>query len=262
MAEFSEYPNGTFCWVELVTSDTEGAKKFYNELFGWKLTDSPAGPGMVYTMAQLGDENVGAMYQMNSEQESAGVPPRWNSYISVDSADDTAARANASGGKLITEPFDVFEAGRMFTFEDPTGATCCVWQPREHIGAQITNVPNTFCWNELATRDPDTAREFYTKVFGWGAEVMQTPTGPYTMFKVGDRMNGGMLQITQEWGDIPPNWSVYFNVDNFDDSLAKVKSLSGSELFPPMDAPGVGRFTAIQDPQGAVFSLIQADNYD
>ena len=44
------YKPGTFCWIELATTDSEAAKKFYTQLFGWDFTDNPMGPGMVYTM--------------------------------------------------------------------------------------------------------------------------------------------------------------------------------------------------------------------
>src|SRR6185503_8791208 len=101
-----EYAPGTFCWVELATTDGEAAKKFYTELFGWSFNDSPIGPGMVYTMLKQNGKDDGALYQMPEEMTSQGIPPNWLSYASTPSADETADKAKALGGTLLKEPFD------------------------------------------------------------------------------------------------------------------------------------------------------------
>ncbi len=77
MQETPQYAPGTFCWVELGTSDGEGAKKFYTELFGWDYTDNPIGPGMVYTMLKQDGKDVGALYQLSPEMIGQGIPPHW-----------------------------------------------------------------------------------------------------------------------------------------------------------------------------------------
>src|SRR6266540_488362 len=84
MQETPEYKPGTFCWVELGTTDGQAAKKFYTELFGWTFTESPVGPGMVYAMLKRDDKDVGGLYQMPSEMTSQGIPPHWLSYVSVE----------------------------------------------------------------------------------------------------------------------------------------------------------------------------------
>ena len=58
-----EHAPGSFCWIELATTDGPGAKKFYSELFGWEAQDSPVGPDMVYTMLKLDGKDVGALFQ-------------------------------------------------------------------------------------------------------------------------------------------------------------------------------------------------------
>ena len=82
-----------------------------------------------------------------------------------------------------------------------------VWQPRQHIGAQLVNMPNALVWNELQTKDVDTARSFYGEIFGWGHD--SDPNG-YDLFKLGERMQAGMLKKDDSWGDVPPNWAPYF----------------------------------------------------
>ena len=105
MQETPTYVPGTFCWVELGTTDGEAAKKFYTELFGWTFTDSPVGPGMVYTMLKLDGKDVGALYTMPDEMIAQGVPPHWLSYASVTNADETAAKVKELP-PIHKDPFD------------------------------------------------------------------------------------------------------------------------------------------------------------
>jgi predicted enzyme related to lactoylglutathione lyase len=250
------YAPGTFCWVELGTSDGEGAKKFYTELFGWDFTDNPIGPGMVYTMLKQDGKDVGALYQLAPEMTAEGVAPHWLSYASVASADEAAAKAKEAGGTLKKEPFDVFTVGRMAVVQDPTGAVFALWQPGTHHGAGIVNVPNSFCWNELSTPDTAKAGEFYTKLFGWTENKQQFGPIEYTSFMNGETPAGGMYTPPPEMGNIPPNWLVYFAVDDCDAKVEKAGSLGAGVLAPAMDI-SVGRFAILSDPQGAAFAVIK-----
>jgi predicted enzyme related to lactoylglutathione lyase len=260
MTEFTEYAPGTFCWTDLGTTDAEGAKAFYTALFGWEAVDMPAGPDMIYTMLQQEGKEVAALYEMGQEMRSQGIPPHWLSYVSVASADETAAKAKSLGGQVLREPMDVMDAGRTALIQDPTGAALAVWQPGSHKGARLANVPGSMSWNELATTDTQKAGDFYTKLFGWRSQTNQMGETTYTTFLNGERMSGGMLQITEAWGDVPPHWMVYFAVANCDASAEKVKQLGAEILVPPRDIQSVGRFSMAQDPQGAGFTIIELNN--
>jgi len=258
MPEITEYAPGTFCWIDMGSPDPEASKKFYTELFGWTYVDAPAGPDMVYTLFKLNGHDVCAMYQMQDDQKAQGIPPHWSSYVSVVSADETAAKAEELGGTLMMPPFDVMEAGRMAMIQDPTGAIVAGWQARADIGARIVNEPNSLCWNELVTSDHVKAAEFYTKLFGW------TTKGPdsgapiqYTEFFNGERAAGGMYEPPAEWGNVPSHWMPYISVADCDETAQKAQSLGAEIKAPPSDVPNVGRFATIQDPQGAVISIIK-----
>jgi predicted enzyme related to lactoylglutathione lyase len=84
----------------------------------------------------------------------------------------------------------------------------------------------------------------------------------YTMLINGDKPNGGMLAITPEMGNIPPNWVVYFAVDDCDAKVKKATELGGTVMKPAEDIPGVGRFAILTDPQGAVFAIIKTNPQD
>jgi len=260
MQEVPEYKAGTFCWVELGTNDGEAAKKFYTELFGWSFTENPVGPGMVYTMLKRDGKDVGGLYQMPSEMTSQGIPPHWLSYVSVASADESAAKAKELGATLMKEPFDVMTVGRMAVVQDPTGAVFALWQAGTHKGSGIVNVPNSFCWNELVTPDTEKAGNFYAGLFGWGKNVQQMGPMTYTSFMNGDRPAGGMYTPGPEMGNVPPHWLVYFAVDDTDAKLKQAGELDGKTIAPAMDIPGTGRFAIVQDPQGAVFGIIKLEN--
>src|SRR5918996_2200046 len=166
----TSYEPGTFCWIDLGTTDREGAKAFYQGLFGWDAVDSPMGEGETYSIMMVEGESVAAIYDQPRQQREAGVPPFWFSYVAVASADDAAAAAKEAGGSVHAEPFDVMEAGRMAVIADPTGAMFGVWQAGENIGAGRVNEPGALTWNELASNDVEAASNFYAELFGWSIE--------------------------------------------------------------------------------------------
>jgi predicted enzyme related to lactoylglutathione lyase len=256
MPEITQHAPGMFCWFELGTSDTDAAKKFYGQLFGWTANDMPAGPDMIYTMLQIDGKEIGAMYSLSEAHKSQGVPPNWLTYVSVASADESAAKSKELGGTVVMEPFDVLDAGRMALLQDPTGATFAIWQANQSIGARLKDELNSFCWSELATRDTTRATEFYTSLFGWDTKVSEGPMA-YTEFINNGTPIGGMLSISADWGDVPANWMGYISVDDCDSTADKAKTLGAEIKSPPMDIPHAGRFAVIQDPQGAVFAIIK-----
>lgn len=260
MQETPQYKPGTFCWVELGTTDGEAAKKFYTELFGWSFSDSPIGPDMVYTMLKLDGKDVGALYKMPGEMTSQGIPPHWLSYASTTNADETAAKAKTLGANLMKEPFDVMDVGRMAVIQDPTGAVFAIWQAGTHKGAGVVNVPGSFCWNELATTDTAKAGDFYSGLLGWAKDVQNFGPMEYTMFINGDRPAGGMFKLTPEMGNVPPHWLVYFAVDDCDAKAKKATELGATVMKPPDDIPSIGRFSILLDPQGAAFAIIKLEN--
>lgn len=244
---------GTFCWIELGSTGQAECKAFYSGLFGWGIEDYPMGPDDFYTMFKIDGKDVAALYQLNAGQLAQHIPSHWLAYIAVESADESAARILKAGGRVIAEPFDVMEVGRMALATDPAGAHFALWQPKSHIGVRIKDQANSLCWVELATTDVEGAMKFYGEAFGWKGVTK----GDYTEFSVGESMVGGMMEIQKEWGPVPPNWMIYFMVDDCNASAEKVVALGGRIIRPPDDIPEVGRFALIEDPKGAMFSVIK-----
>ena len=246
MSQRTSYAPGTFCWADLATNDLAGAKAFYSALHGWEFEDMPAGDEEIYSMARKDGHFVAA-----AAEDTRQGPPHWNNYVTVESADAAAARAEALGGTVLMGPFDVLSAGRMAVVQDPTGAILFPWEPRDHPGAQLVNAPGAMTWNDLTTPDVDAAARFYGELFGWRTELMDEASGYRVIFN-GERSNGGMLPPPAP--GIPPNWMPYFGTDDVEQAIPRVKELGGEVLAGPQPVP-TGAFIVIADPQGAISAL-------
>jgi uncharacterized protein len=261
MGTRTSHAPGTFSWVDLQTSDLDAAKSFYSELLGWDYDDVPMGDsGASYSMAKVGGESVCALAGLMNDQ----IPPHWNSYVTVESADDAIARVRELGGTVIEDAFDVFTAGRMGLFTDPTGGPLCVWEPRDHIGAGRVNDIGCLTWNELATDDPDAAAGFFAELFGWTYDEMDVGGGqPYRTILNGGRMNGG-IRAKSNGGPLPASWLPYFTVADADAALARVEEMGGRVLQPVMTIPSENepKIAVFGDPQGAPFAVFAGPTED
>lgn len=256
MYKVNKYPHATFCWGDCMSQDADKAKHFYPAVMGWEFEELQMDENYVYTQFKLEGENVAGMGQMTPDMLSAGIPSNWMNMVSVDDAEVIAAKASALGGTLIMPAMDVFEQGRMAMIQDPAGAVFGIWQPNSHIGAGLVNRPGAMCWNELATRDIEGAQKFYGELFGWTFGTLDESGSDYHMIYNNGRANGGMMLMDEKWGEIPPNWMIYFAVDDLDTAIEKVKANAGSLGSEVINA-SVGKMAVTVDPAGAHFYLIE-----
>jgi predicted enzyme related to lactoylglutathione lyase len=257
MANIEKHAPGSFCWIELGTTDQEAAKAFYGSLFGWKANDFPMGPSEVYSIFQLEGRDAAAGFTLNAEMKAQGVPPHWMLYISVASADAAAAQAAELGGTVTAGPFDVMEVGRMAVISDPTGAMFSVWQPKSNAGIGIAGVPGTLCWADLSTGDPARASEFYSGLFGWEISAAENDPSGYLHIKNGADFIGGIQPASHRNPNAPPHWLLYFLVEDVSASAVKAKELGANWYVPPMTMEHVGDMSVLADPQGAVLALFK-----
>jgi hypothetical protein len=195
------------------------------------------------------------MYKQMKDQAAQGIPPNWMVYVTVASADETAKKAKSLGGTVVAEPFDVATYGRMAVLMDLDHAVLSVWQPKDHIGVQVANEPGALSWCELCTNDTARAGKFYSQLFGWGLKTRED--FPYVELMQNGHAIGGIFPFDEQMKGMPPYWGVYFRVADCDASTAKAKAMGAKVHVGPLDIPNVGRFAALQDPQGAGFSIIQ-----
>lgn len=255
MPERTSYPPGTPSWTDLSTTDPAAAREFYGAVLGWEFAEFPTDQGDPYIMAMKGGQPVAGL--MKSQME--GMPSMWSTYINVDDCDDATARAKDAGGQIIIDAMDVMDSGRMSFVADPTGAAIGMWQKGNHFGAGVVNEPGAFTWSELYSTDTEAATTFYGEVFGLGTHVMDMgENGPYTTFTVGERVVGGTMKPPM--AEIPNHWHVYFGAADTDATCKAVEAAGGKVKMAPMDTP-VGRMATIEDPTGAVFSVIQLNEW-
>ena len=273
MPERDGYIPGVPCWIDTSQPDPGAAVAFYGGLFGWQFEDvMPPDAEGEYFIGRIRGGDVAAV---GSIPAAAPQMATWNTYIWVESADDTAAKVRDAGGQVLMDPFDVMDAGRMGVFADPEGAAFCAWQAKNHKGARIVNEAGSLNFNGLNTRDVAGAKAFYGSVFGWTTLVLDGGAEMWTLPGYGDHLeertpglrkmvaqSGGpvgfedvvasIVPLADDQPDVPAHWNVTFAVDDADATAAKAKELGGTVIVPPFDAPWV-RMAVLADPAGASF---------
>jgi len=253
--------HGTIGWADVAVPDIVAGAAFYKALFGWE-TQGSESDSFPYSMFTKDGKVVAGMGGLGPEQIEAGQPAVWSSYIIVDDADATFAKAVELGAVPIMEPMDVLDAGRMFFVLDPVGAAVGFWQSGTHDGAEVFNKPNTMTWNEIASRDVDAAVSFYSDLVGWSADASDFDGFAYTVLKVGERTTGGAYDMTGFAPDeVPAHWLSWFGVEDCTAAAATVSEHGGSVVRPP-EKSSVGVSAVVTDPFGAAFGIIEAAQYD
>jgi uncharacterized protein len=255
MPNVDAHQPGSFCWVELGTSDQPGAKRFYSDLFAWTANDIPVGPDDYYTMFELHGRDVAAAYTLGPDQKEHGVPPHWMLYVAVENADSSAEKSAGLGAKILAPPFDVFDVSRMAVIQDPTGAVFAIWQAKRHHGIDVTSEECGFCWADLATTDPKKAADFYSQLFGWETEVSKNdPSGYLHILNKGSYI-GGIPPVLEGQG--PPHWLIYYQVSEIATLVERANSNGGKTYQPPFTVPDTGQIAVLADAQSAVFALFE-----
>ncbi len=123
---------------------------------------------------------------------------------------------------------------------------------------QAAPATGTFCWNELMTRDMSTARSVLGTLFDWTTEDMNMgPGGTYTIFKAGDKMAGGGMQMGgPQFEGVPVHWMGYIAVADADATTRKAESLGVQVKVPPTEIPNVGRFAVYSHAALGTFAIL------
>jgi predicted enzyme related to lactoylglutathione lyase len=221
------YIPGVPCWIDTTQPDPEAAAAFYGELFGWQVENVMPPGAPEYHIARLRGEDVAGIARAD------GPTAAWNTYVWVDSADETADKIRGAGGTVIKEPADVGESGRMAVVADPGGAAFTVWEELLNGGMWALPAYGDF----LEQRTPGLR------------ENMRTMGAPDRF----EEVVASVAPIPADQPDTFPHWGVTFAVDDADDIAARADKLGGWVVVPPFDAPWV-RMTVISDPQGATFT--------
>ena len=248
-------PLGSPCWADLWTSDVEGSRRFYSELFGWEAQEPNPEFGGYFIFSRDGVDTAGGMGPMGDDMPADNT---WKIYLNTDDITKTLQVAEAEGAQVMSPAMAVADLGTQAVLVDPTGAALGTWQPGTFPGFTVLGEHGTPSWFELHTRDYDKALAFYRSVFRWETDVV----GDTEEFRYSTMRNptgeGELAGVMDAAAFLPAGagsrWSIYWAVDDIDATVAKVKALGGSVVSDAEDTP-YGRLAAVADPAGAEFKL-------
>jgi predicted enzyme related to lactoylglutathione lyase len=244
-------------WYELLTTDLKAAEKFYMAVIGWTITPFDGSPTPYDMWTRSGGVPIGGAMTIPN---GMNFPPHWMMYVGVPKLEEALAHIQRLGGTTLSPLIDVPTVGRMQVMKDPQGAAFAIYEPAPTSREMPETSPEIgdVSWRELYTTDAAAAMRFYSDLFGW-RETQEMDMGPMGKYHIFARKwdLGGMMNKPKEMAQVPPNWGLYFRVEDLDKGVERVKANGGQLLNGPMEVPGGDRVANCMDPQGAAFSLHQ-----
>ena len=233
-----------------MTSDPQGARSFYGELFGWVGAEANPEFGGYFNFSKGEGLVAGCM-----RNDDANIPDAWSVYLQVENAHATVDKVAVNGGTVIVPPMEVGPLGSMAVMTDAGGAVIGLWQPGTHQGTAVLGEPGTPAWFEVATRDFDKTVAFYKNVFGWDTHPMQGSPLPYTTLGDGPTATAGIMDAATFLPDgVPAHWLIYFEVEDAAATITKAMSM-GASVVQPLESTPFGQMAVLTDPTGALFKI-------
>lgn len=110
------------CHVDISTKNQEESGKFYESLFGWKITPIPQ---FNYTTFATGEGPGGGFMQidqgMTADGQASASTGQVLVYVSTDDIDASLAKAESLGGKTVVPKTEIPTVGWFGIFTDPAG---------------------------------------------------------------------------------------------------------------------------------------------
>lgn len=235
-------------WIDLATTDLDGAKTFYAEVLGWEF-DTPCDG---YTIAKKHGMPVAGLGEIPDDKSSL-----WGMLLytpDVDRAHDDAVDA---GAVSVLSPRDVGKRGRMAVLVDPSGATVGLKQPKSGEPFFAAGEPGTPVWHELLVGGHfDETMKFYHELAGWDIRV-HNDTDRFR-YATGEHDGAPLVGMwdTSDLDENPSMWTLYLGCVNVDAAAKKVKAAGGRVVRQPWDSE-LGRLVTIIDPTGALLNLCE-----
>ena len=252
---------GQYIWYELMTTDAEGAKAFYDAVVGWDIKEGAPEFGGYRMIGRADGGFAGGVLPISDDMAGKGGRPRWLGYLSVSDVDAKVAAIEAAGGKTWMPATDIPNVGRVALVSDPQAAPFYVMKPIPPAGSPDAS-SDVFSseglgrcgWNELQTSDVDAARRFYREQFGWGSDEFMD-MGEHGLYRFFDH-DGTRIGALFSAKDQMPHWRYYFRVASIGASKAIAEKTGGTIATGPHQVP-TGDWVIIgTDPQGAEFALV------
>jgi len=255
-------PPGDFIWYELMTTDPEGAKAFYDALVGWDISEGAPQFNNYRMIGRSDGKFAGGVLPLTDEMQQHGARPMWLGYINVADVDAAVKSIGQAGGKALMPPFDIDSVGRVAMVTDPQGAPFYVMKPIPPAGLEkepsdvfSPDQQQRVSWNELSTTDPAAARQFYGNHFGWVSDDFMD-MGALGEYRFLDHQG---LRIGALCGLMPgqqPKWRYYFRVPSISKAKEIAEQKGGAIHMGPHQVPTGDWIIIGADPQGAEFALV------
>jgi predicted enzyme related to lactoylglutathione lyase len=242
---------GTVALVELRTPDPGASTDFYHRLFGWDMTDLG-----LHLLAEAGSLRAAVVHPLQPSIGDSVMPSEWSIGFRVENLRRATERVVDLGGDILEPPTESPDGWRVTQAIDPTGGAFALIEAGPSIGVTFAGTaPGTVGWCELESTDPALVTPFYRDLFGWGV-VFDTTTAYTTFTADGQPMAG----VRRRLGDGNSRWVPYFTTADLGHSTTLART-SGAQVGPKQRYEQF-RFAKIEDPDGAVFALIETRPID
>lgn len=249
-------PVGAPCWVDLWTSDVEGSRRFYAEVFGWVAEAPSPEHGGYFMFTREGVPVAGAMGDMGELR----ADDTWKPYLATDDIERTLKLATEHGATVRAPAMPVADLGVQAVITDPQGLVVGVWQPVSFPGFTVTNEHGAPVFFAFDTEDYDGAVDFYRQAFGWSPLEEATDDGHHYAGYMDPETDRPLAGIGDDVENLAEGegaaWWVFWQCDDVDASVEKVLALGGTLITAARDG-GLGRVARVADPAGARFLLCE-----
>ncbi len=246
----SRFTPGKPCWADIGVQDHAATAAFYSAVIGWEVSDPDPQMGD-YALATIDGASLAGFGTATDPP-----PARWTLSFASSDVSETAEAIRAAGGTIVVEPFDMGDLGQLCVADDVAGARFAVWNGGDENGFAYVGAPGGLAWVDLRSTDPDAAREFYRRVFGYEFTPLDMAGPDYATFALADgEPIGGMGGMMGQEG-LASHWLVYFAVEDVASSMQSVTANGGTTLSDPFETP-YGTMGPIQGPEGEALWLVE-----
>lgn len=259
-----EHHVGKVVWVDLVTPDLDGARRFYGALFGWTFREVPGDPN--YALALLDGEPLAGMFQ---KAPPPGQPqqPAWLTFLAVRNVDATQQAALQHGGKVLSKPHNYPQRGRQAVLADPDGAVFAVLAAKGGDPPDYLAAPGEWIWSSLLVTNPKQESAFYKTLFGYDVYDLASEGGgegdaQHYILSSDDYARAGLHALPADSMRRHPHWLNFVRVTNAADTAKKARALGGRVLVEPRIDRHGGHLAVLADPSGTPFGVMEWSDTD
>jgi predicted enzyme related to lactoylglutathione lyase len=248
-------PTEAPCWVDLWTSDVEGSRHFYSELFGWQAGEPSSDHGGYLMFTRAGTPVAGAMGGMGDTP----ADDTWKPFFASEDIERTLKLAAARGAEVRQPAMAIDDLGHQAAIAGPAGAITGIWQPGTFPGFTVIHEDATPSLIAIDVRDHHAEIAFYRQVFSWDPLEEEVDWHHYAGY-MDPASNRPIAGIGDEVESLAPGespqWSVFWQSDDVDASVAKLSAIGGTVFIEPADG-GLRRVARVADPFGARFCIFE-----